>query len=254
MISLQMNDSDVPFSQRIVYDDESNARSNSIRNLSEHSRSIAVTNMQKALAAVDQGESIRSAALPFGVARSTLHDRVTRKVQEGTKRGPPTYLTLEEEEELASFLLRCADIGYAHSLPQVLALVQSIIDSKGISKTITRGWWQKFCQRHKHVTHRLAVPLSIARAMVTDRNVINRYFDMLTDTLKSNGLVHKPDFIYNCDETGMPLGALNRKVVAKLGSNPSCITSNNKSQVTVLACVNAAGLTLPPFVIFRRKL
>ena len=187
------------------------------------------------------------------MARSTSHDRVSGKVQEGAKRGPPTYLTIEEEEELANFLLRCADIGYPHSLPLALALVQNIVDSKGIKKTITRGWWQKFCQRHRDVTHCLAVPLSIARAIVTDRNVINRYFDMLTETLKSNGLFHKPELIYNCDETGMPLGALNRKVVAGIGSKPSCITTNSKTQIIVLASVNAAGLTLPPFVIFQRK-
>lgn len=138
-----MDFDDVPFSQRIVYDDISSARRNAIINLPQQS---VTSNMQKALAAVDKGESIRSAALRFSVARSTLHDRVSGKVKEGSKRGPPTYLTIEEEEELASFLLRCADIGYAHSLPQVLALVQNIIDSKGIDKAITRGWWQKFCQ------------------------------------------------------------------------------------------------------------
>ena len=97
------------------------------------------------------------------------------------------------------------------------------------------------------------LPLSIARAIVTDRNVINRYFDMLTETLKSNGLFHKPELIYNCDETGMLLGTLNHKVVAGVGSKPSCITTKSKTQITVLASMNAAGLTLPPFVIFQRK-
>ena len=250
---LQMNDSGLPFTQRIVYDYVLSKRRDVVSSCSAYISS-SVDNVHLALAAVDQGETIRSAALRFGVARSTLHDRITGKVQEGAKRGPPTYLTLEEEEELASFLLRCADIGYAHSLPQVLALVQNIAESKGIDKTVTRGWWQKFCQRHKQVTHRMAVPLSIARVVASDRNVMNRYFDMLTDTLESNGLLHKPELIYNCDETGMPLGALNRKVVARVGSsNPSCITTNSKTQVTVLACVSAAGLTLPPFVIFQRK-
>ena len=48
--------------------------------------------MQYSLAAVDQGDTIRSAALQFGVARSTLHDWVSGKVQEGAKRGPPIYV------------------------------------------------------------------------------------------------------------------------------------------------------------------
>ena len=250
-----MNESGLPFSQRIVYDYVLSKRTNEATIAScSACNNNSIDNMHLALAAVDQGQTICSAALQFGVAHSTFHDRITGKVQEGVKRGPPAYLTLEEEEELASFLLRCADIGYAHSLPQVLALVQNVVESKGINKIVTRGWWQKLCQRHKNVTHRMAVPLSIARAMGSDQNVMNRYFDMLTDTLKSNGLLHKPELIYNCDETGMPLGALNRKVVARVGSkNPSCITTNSKTQFTVLACVSTAGLTLPPFVIFQRK-
>ena len=59
----------VPFFQRIVYD----------------GGSITVGNiMHNALAAVDQEENIQSAALQFGVARLTLHDRVPGKVQYNT--------------------------------------------------------------------------------------------------------------------------------------------------------------------------
>ena len=60
--------------------------------------------------------------------------------------------------------------------------------------------------------------------------------------------------VYNCDETGIPLGVYHHKVVTQAGSNPTCITSNSsKSQVTVLACVSATGVAMPPFVIFQRK-
>ena len=76
---------------------------------------------------------------------------------------------------------------------------------------------------------------------------------MVLDTFTANGVLHKAPQIYNCDETGMPLGATHRKVVASVGSNPSYITSN-KQQITVLACISAAGVTLPPFVIFKEKL
>lgn len=87
--------------------------------------------------------------------------------------------------------------------------------------------------------------------MAADPDVLDRYFNMLTDTFMENRLENKVSQIYNCDETGLPLGAYNHKVVAQVGSNPSCITSNIKSQVTVLACVSAAGITIPPFVIFK---
>ena len=107
--------------------------------------------------------------------------------------------------------------------------------------------------RHIELCHRTAVPLSVARAMATDQNVLDRYFEMLTETFIDNGLINRPTQIYNCDETGMPLGATSNKVVAKVNSKPCSIISNDKTHITVLLCVSAAGVSLPPFVIFKRK-
>ena len=67
----------------------------------------------------------------------------------GARRCPPSYLTIKEEDELSNFLVCCAEIGYAHSLPQVLSLVQCMVNAKGIQKMVTRGWWQKFCEHHR---------------------------------------------------------------------------------------------------------
>ena len=39
----------------------------------------------------------------------------------GSRHGPPSYLTIEEEEELANFLMHCVEIDYAHFLSQVLS-------------------------------------------------------------------------------------------------------------------------------------
>ena len=79
------------------------------------------------MAAVEQEETIRDAARSFNVSPSTLHDCVTGKVTHGQKSGPVPYLTLAEEEELVSFLKKCAYIGYPHTKQQVFALVQRII-------------------------------------------------------------------------------------------------------------------------------
>ena len=65
-------------------------------------------NMQRAVAAVEkQGESLRHAS---GVPRSTLHDHITGKVEHGSKPGQGFYLS--SAEEIVSFLIKCAHIGY----------------------------------------------------------------------------------------------------------------------------------------------
>ena len=82
--------------------------------------------LQKAMAAVDRGESLRRTAEKFGVPRSTLHDHIVGKVKLGAMSGPSPYLTRDGEEELANIVVRCSEIGYAYSRLQVLALVQQV--------------------------------------------------------------------------------------------------------------------------------
>ena len=195
-------------------------------------------NMEIAITLCEDGTSVRHAAKLCGVPKSTLYDRVSGKVQHRTRSGPNPYLTVEEEE-LASFLCKCVKIGYPHTQKQVLSLVQQMIDHKGIDSTVTSGWWERFSKR-QGLTLKTAVPLSYVRAMATDEDTLNRYYDMLEDTLRINKLFDKPACIFNCDETGLPLCPKSMKVVSRVGStNPGCVTGNNSSQITVLACANA---------------
>lgn len=52
--------------------------------------------MQKAVRAVEEGTSIRVAAVKYTVPRSSLHDRVTGKVGFQNRPGPSLYLSFEE--------------------------------------------------------------------------------------------------------------------------------------------------------------
>lgn len=210
--------------------------------------------LSKALAEVEKGLSIRTVAEMYGIPKSTLHDHVSGKVAYGAKSGPDPYLDLEEEEELASFLVRSAGIGYPHTKKEVFTLVQQILTKKGVEANVTNGWWERFRSRHPNITTRVAVPLSVARAKASDPVVLEGYFDMLEECLKENKIFDKPGFIFNCDETGIPLNPRCMKVIDQVGSkNPSHVTSGDKSQLTVMACTCAAGYFIPPMIIFDRK-
>ena len=79
------------------------------------------------MTAIEKGEmSIRRAAEVFGVPKSSLYDRVSGKVQHGSKPGRIPYLTEEEEEELVNFLIKCSDMGYPHSIKQILSIVSRL--------------------------------------------------------------------------------------------------------------------------------
>ena len=56
------------------------------------------------------------------------------------------------------------------------------------------------------------------------------------------------------DESGFPLDPKLLKTIDSRGSkNPYCISSGSKSQVSIAACVSAAGQSLPPYIIWKRK-
>ena len=70
--------------------------------------------------------------------------------------------------------------------------------------------------------------------------------------MAKHNLLNKPVQCYNMDESGMPLDHKQPKVVTKKGMKKVYgPASGNKSQITIVACGNAAGTTLPPMVIFR---
>ena len=202
--------------------------------------------LDKAVVAVEKGMSIRGATERFGIPRSTLHDHATGRIQPHAKPGPTPYLNIEEEE-LASFLTQCSRIGYPHTRQQVLGIVQDIVNAKKIDVGVTNGWWERFRQRHPYLTLKTSVPLSYLRTMAQDRDSIDRYYDLLENTLKENDIFDKPTHLFNCDETGLPLNPKPLKVISQVGvKNPSLLTADTKTQITVLVCTSAAGYALPP--------
>jgi len=211
--------------------------------------------MEKAVNAVlNNGMSVRRAALEYDVPKSTLGDRISGRVIPGSSSGPRKILNTEEEEELVAFVRRSAAIGYPKSRKDLMTLVQQIAENKGIQHLISNGWWQSFCKRHPNLTLRAPVALSQARAIATDREVMDNYFDLLEKTLAEYDLVGKPGQVFNMDESGFPLNPKLPKGIFEVGTkNAAAVNSGNKAQITVLACVSAAGHCLPPMVIFDRE-
>ena len=211
--------------------------------------------MDKAIQAViDNGISIRQAAEEFNVPKSTLGDRISGRTLHGAKSGRSKYLSDEEEDILVKFLLKCASIGYPRSRKEVIALVQWFCDSRDMNVQVTHGWWEKYCLRHPEISVRTTSALSYARAKGQNTEALSSYFDILEDTFSEHKLHDKPSLIFNIDETALPLSPAPIKGVCKKGTKtPNSITSGDKSQITVIGCVSAAGHCIPPMIIWDRK-
>ena len=129
-----------------------------------------------------------------------------------------------------------------------------MVNEKGIKANVTTSWWKSFVSRHPELSLRVSECVSRARAIGTNKVALERYFDLLCQTLSKEGLQEWPCQIFNLDETGIPLDPPPPKVVAKKGQkHPTSLTNGKKSQVTVPACVSAGGYCMPPLVIFKSQ-
>ena len=212
--------------------------------------------MIRAMDAVTQGSSVKRAAEQHGVPRTTLRDRISGHVQHGKKPGPEPYLNKEEEEDLANFIEEVAEVGFGKTRKQIKAMVEQTAREKQLlRKQISDGWFRRFLERQPHLCLRRGDRTAAVRMeAMQKKDALDKYFILLKSILDDHDLGGKPGQIYNMDETGIPLDHRSPRVLAKKGSKKvRYCSTGNKSQVTVVGCINAVGQALPPFVVFDAK-
>ena len=213
--------------------------------------------MLAALEAVKNGCPVKRAAMEHNVPRTTLQDRHLGKVTHGTKPGPKTYLTVNEETELGEFVQVVGELGYGKTRTQVKNIAESVAREKGVlrCKRISDGWFRRFLERQPKLCLRKGDSTAgVHMDAMSDQDALDSYFKLLNEVMEKHNLMDKPGQIYNVDESGMPFDHRPPRVLAQKGQKKVRYrTSGNKSQVTVIGCVSAAGQAIPPFVIFDAK-
>ena len=156
--------------------------------------------MVAAIDAVKGGESVLCAAKQFGVPRQTLSDPVSGRVVHGTNPGPKPFLTSVEEKELSNFLGDVAKAGYGKTRKQIMGLAESVAQDKGQmtgQKKISDGWFRRFMTWQPQLSLRKGDPTGNVRMDCLNKETMDKYFDLLKDTLVENNLIESPSRIYN---------------------------------------------------------
>lgn len=210
--------------------------------------------MLGAIDSVQKGMSRTAAAEQHGVPLSTLKDRFSGRVVHGTKPGPRSYLSKDEESELADFLMECAKLGYGKTRRDVKCIVESYLQKHGSKPddfALSNGWWTNFLRRNPQ---RAGDATANVRMDALSKNNLDHYFGLLKTEFDKYNFHGHPEAIYNMDETGVPLEPRPPKVVAKKGQKKVRYrTSGTKAQITVVGCGSATGQVLPPFMIFQEN-
>lgn len=207
----------------------------------------------------EEGMAVSGAAKQFMVPRKTLDDRIKGRVQHGRRPGPSTALTVEDESALATYLLYMAEHGFPLTSSMAVAFAWAVSLRSGSQGRFNletgpgRHWWRCFRSRHPELTLRTADNLERSRANALTREVVDNYFDCLKVVLEQNNLMNTPRQLFNCDETFLPLNISSEKVVARKNTKHVYAQSSGTSDhITLLCGASAAGVALPPMIIFSK--
>ena len=120
--------------------------------------------LRETLAAVDDGMSMRKAATTFNIPYSSFREWCYG-IRNTRKKGPPTALSPEEEDELVKYLIQMCDRGYGLSPTALRMKVYDITQSmwtsfqNGIPGNGWMRWWKR---RYPALTLRLSQALESA--------------------------------------------------------------------------------------------
>ena len=175
-----------------------------------------------------------------------------RRVTHGCSTGPPQLLSLEDERSTAVLHKLSAAWVPAHQtvvsgICQCGEEEEEPKQHRATTESEVVGWVKE---------EELGCTLDIIdhqRVIFGRKWTVERYFRLLATTKEELGLRDKPNLIYNCDETGFNTGQSRCKMLAPLGaSHVYQQAQGTRDHLAVLACFNATGEDVPPFIIFKK--
>ncbi|XP_004207368.1 uncharacterized protein LOC101235677 [Hydra vulgaris] len=121
-------------------------------------------------------------------------------------------------------------------------------------KKTGRDWFTGFLKRNPKLSVIKSEATSIARASAFNRYTIGIFFNKLQEGISESKTISFK--ILNLDETGFTTVQKTSRVIASKGTKQvGQITSRERGELVTVCCiVSAAGVAIPPVIVFSRKL
>ena len=225
------------------------ALSNQAHNVSHES------DIQLAILAInqDQIKSQRDAAKVYEVSRTTLQRRragilTRRDCQPNSKK-----LTKLEEEVIVNHILNLDLRGFSPTYAAVRNMADRLLAARGAGQ-VGVHWPRNFVKRTDSLTTRFNRAYDRQRALCEDPVLIKSWFELVEQTKAKYGICDED--VYNFDEAGFMMGKITTQLVVTASERrcrPKAVEPGNREWVTLIAAINAAGWSIPPFLIFTGK-
>jgi 4-hydroxybenzoate polyprenyltransferase len=211
----------------------------------DHEQRIAA-----AIAAVKKGQSQKAAAELFGVATSTLSDRLHGGLSREQAHEIDRLFSPEIEDWIIDWIHNSESAGRTPYRWEIVQFAQCILKAQGRSQKIGGHWVNRFIYRHPSIKTKPQIALEAARAAMDLPERIKRVFEHYAAVRQKHKL--SACYIANMDEHGLQEGeSLHGKVVgSSLTKRGPRQHSDATTWVTILETILADGRYLTPAVIF----
>lgn len=219
--------------------------------------------MERAIASFQNGDmGINAICRTYGVPKKTLKRRLEGKNTYATNEkqvfGRPQDLPSELENELVQHVLDLEQMFFGVTREDLKKMAFQLAEANSIphrfnneSKMAGDKWYYSFISRHPQLSLRKPEPTSMARATGFTKERTEAFFDLLTKVVDDNKL--QATDIFNVDETALSTVQRPRKVLALKGKHQvGSMTSAERGTLTTgIFCMSAAGVFVPPMLVFK---
>ena len=206
----------------------------------------------------------------FNLSRTTLARYIQAAKQAENKTDvtyKKSYVTrqvfkTEDEKLFVDYILECSKMFHGLSVKATRKLAyeyakrnnRAYPNSWDTNCIAGYDWFRGLMMRHKQLSIRMPEATSMARAIAFNQTNVNNFFDNYESILQRDSFELDPNRLWNLDESGIRTVPNATRILAEKGvKQVGLLTSAEKGTlVTICACVNAAGNSLPPAYIFPR--
>ncbi|XP_021369223.1 uncharacterized protein LOC110460570 [Mizuhopecten yessoensis] len=214
---------------------------------------------QATIAVKNVSMSVRKAAAHFAVPKSTLGDKVSGRSDLVTSPGKAPVLPQNVEEKIVKTVITASKCCMGISCRQLFARTGALCKRLQVADAFRngvpgKGWFRGLKKRHPELVIGKPEKLGNSRARMLNPGVVEKYFQDLGELITNMNLANKGHLIWNADETGKQFQHTPVKILSEKGTrNVVSRVSENRTNTTIMACVNGVGAKMSPIMIVKGK-
>jgi hypothetical protein len=199
----------------------------------------------------DQKLRIHKAAQIYDVPDATLRHRINGRAPKTEIRPKNRLLSELEEEVIIQHIVDLDNRGFSPRLKDIEDIAKNILASRH-GPPIGKLWAHRLVKRTPELKTRFSRSYDYQRAQCEDPKLLETWFQRVADTKAKYGI--QDCDIWNFDETGFMMGVISSCMVvtqADRKGKRKRIQPGNREWATAIACVNAEGHNIPPFLLVK---